>query len=63
MCEASVHSPTQPGATTYQKAKQHGSKEAPDEAFPGLLWGQLWTESKFLAKDAVISLALGTMNT
>ena len=52
---------TQLGATTYQKAKDHGSKEAPNEAFPGLLRGQLWTESKFLTKCILITLALGIM--
>lgn len=52
---------TQLGATTYQKAKDHSSKEAPNEAFPGLLRGQLWTESKFLTKCISITLALGTM--
>lgn len=31
-----------------QKAKHHSSKEAPDEAFPGLLWGELdeWGPAK-----------------
>lgn len=53
------HSPTQLGATTYQKAKEHSSKEAPNEAFPGLLRRQLWTENKFLAKGILISQALG----
>lgn len=52
---------TQLGATTYQKAKDHSSKEAPNEAFPGLLRGQLWTESKFLTKCILIILALGIM--
>lgn len=53
--------PHPPGATTYQKAKDHSSKEAPNEAFPSLLRGQLWTESKLLAKCILITLVLGTM--
>lgn len=32
-------------STTYQKAKHHSGKEAPNEAFPGLLWRQLQTEN------------------
>ena len=54
-------SPTQPGATTYQKSKDHSSKATPNEAFPGLLRGQLWTKSKFLTKGVFITLALGIM--
>lgn len=52
------HSPTYQRATTYQKAKQHSCKEAPNEAFPGLLRRQLWTENKFLAEGILVSLAL-----
>lgn len=55
----SIPHPT--GSTTYQKAKYHSSKAAPDEAFPGLLRGQLWTESKFLKKGILITIALGIM--
>ena len=40
------------GATTYQKAKHHSGKEAPNEAFPGLLWRELneWGPTKEKAK-------------
>lgn len=50
-----------PHPATYQKAKDHSSKEASNEAFPSLLRGQLWTESKFLTKCILITLALGIM--
>lgn len=37
--------PIQTVVITYQKAKHHSGKEAPNEAFPGLLRGELQTET------------------
>lgn len=50
--------PIQMGATTYQKAKHHSSKEAPNEAFPGLLWRELHTENNTVSKGYFCSSGL-----
>lgn len=41
-----------------QKAKHHSSKEAPNEAFPGLLWRELHTENNTVSKGYFCSSGL-----